>query len=97
MTDYEGDEQLQDAFEEGNGDATHEEVSYMPVTVINGPCSAVAKHARRHLQELASMRARLAQLEEEKKKMEEHTVRATYCSLHLLLHLLFHDSKSNLS
>ena len=28
MTDYEGDEQLQDAFEEGNGDATHEEVCY---------------------------------------------------------------------
>lgn len=52
MADYaEGDEQLQDAFEEGNGDAAHDE-------------------------ELASMRARLAQLEDEKKKMEEHTAKA---------------------
>ena len=58
----------------------------MPVTVINGACSAVAKYARRHVQELASMRARLAQLEEEKKKMEEHTVSDS----------LFQDGEDNL-
>lgn len=75
MADYaDGDEQLQDAFEEGNGDAAHDEVSHSAAT------DAVCVHpARQRLtlqcsQELASMRARLAQLEDEKKKMEEHTV-----------------------
>lgn len=33
MADYaEGDEQLQDAFEEGNGDAAHDEVSHSAAT-----------------------------------------------------------------
>ena len=33
MADYdEGDEQLQDAFEEGNGDAAHEEVRHSAAT-----------------------------------------------------------------
>ncbi len=37
MADYaEGDEQLQDAFEEGNGDAAHDEVSHR--CILHPPC-----------------------------------------------------------
>ena len=42
MTDYEGDEQLQDAFEEGNGDATHEEVCFTQADTQSS-CSAITK------------------------------------------------------
>lgn len=77
MADFvDGDEQLQDAFEEGNGDANNDEVRVVHhgwVLLLLLPALTLC-----YVQELATMRARLAQLEDEKTKMEEHTVRHNY-------------------
>lgn len=79
MADYvDGDEQLQDAFEEGNGDANNDEVCGRRVssTIWQGNfCCSHPSGCSCSFQELVSMRARLVQLEDEKKRMEEHTVR----------------------